>query len=227
MSRSTHTDAGDRRQPVTGVFVLQKPMSEISAVVLAGGKGSRLGRDKSFLVLDGKPLIARTVERLAELSDDIIVVTNRPEPYRALGLPARLVPDETPGVGALMGLYSGLKAATHPFAAVVACDMPFLSLALLRYMHSLTEGYDIVVPRLGRFQEPLHAVYSKLCLPFIERRLRQGSRRIVSFFPDVRVRHVEEPALKQHDPQHRSFLNVNPPEDWERVQRMLEPGNEV
>ncbi len=202
-------------------------MSEISAVILAGGKGSRLGQDKAFLVLDGEPLIARTVARLAQLSDDIIVVTNQPAPYRALGLTARLVPDERPGVGALMGLYSGLKAATCAYAVAVACDMPFLNLALLRHMHSLAEGYDVVVPRLGRYQEPLHAVYSKRCLPNIERQLHQGRRRIVSFFSEVRVRHIEEAALERYDPQLRSFLNVNTPEDWKRVQRLLGSGHQV
>ncbi len=198
-------------------------MPEISAVVLAGGKASRLGMDKAFLLLDGQPLVARTVGTLSKLSDDIIVVTNDPAPYGHLALPVRLVPDQRPGVGALMGLYSGLKAASNPYAIVVACDMPFLSLPLLRYMTSVADGYDVVIPRLGSWQEPLHAVYGKLCLPLIERQLEQGRRMIVSFFGDVRVRYIEGAEIQRFDPQNRSFLNVNTPEDWDRVRSVLEP----
>lgn len=198
-------------------------MPEISAVVLAGGKASRLGMDKAFLLLDGQPLVARTVSTLSQLSDDIIVVTNDPARYGCLSLSVRLVPDQRPGVGALMGLYSGLKAATNPYAIVVACDMPFLSLPLLRYMASLTEGYDVVIPRLGSWQEPLHAVYGKSCLPSIARQLEQGRRMIVSFFGDVRVRYIKKAEIQRFDRQNRSFLNVNTPEDWDRVRSLVEP----
>ncbi|HFD40695.1 MAG TPA: molybdenum cofactor guanylyltransferase, partial [Anaerolineae bacterium] len=122
-------------------------VEQISGIVLAGGQSRRLGRDKALLEIEGRPLLARTVHTLAALSDDLIVVTNAPERYAPLGLPVRFVADEKPGIGSLMGLYSGLKAAHHPYALVVACDMPFLNPALLRYLLSLTAGYDIVIPR--------------------------------------------------------------------------------
>ncbi|MBN1137608.1 MAG: NTP transferase domain-containing protein, partial [Anaerolineae bacterium] len=94
------------------------PLSRLpaSALVLAGGKSSRLGADKSLLLLDGQPLIARTVQQLSALSDDLIIVTNTPEHLEPLGLATRLVTDERPGEGSLMGIYSGLKAARHTHA---------------------------------------------------------------------------------------------------------------
>lgn len=196
-------------------------MPAISAVVLAGGQGRRLGRDKAFLPLNGRPLIAWTVDKLSDLSDDVIVVTNRPASYRQLDLPVRLVHDEQPGVGALMGLYSGLKAASHRYAVVVACDMPFLSVPLLRHMVTLVSGYDVVIPRLGSWQEPLHSIYGDLCLPAIERQLDLGRRKIISFFPEVRVRYVGDAEIEQFDPEHRSFLNINTPDDWNRVESVL------
>jgi molybdopterin-guanine dinucleotide biosynthesis protein A len=192
-----------------------------SVVVLAGGQSSRYGSDKAFLPLQGLPLVARTVHKLAPLSDDLIVVTNDPALYAPLALPVRLVPDDKPGQGALMGLFSGLKAARHAHALVVACDMPFLSLPLLRYLLSLAEGFDVVIPRVDGFLEPLHAVYGRSCLPLMARLLDQGQHQIRSFFHEVRVRIVEAEEVDAYDPYHFSFINVNTPADWERVQRLL------
>ena len=192
-------------------------VEQVSGIVLAGGQSRRLGRDKSLLEIEGQPLLVRTVHTLTALSDDLIVVTNAPERYAPLGLPVRFVADEKPGVGSLMGLYSGLKAAHHPYALVVACDMPFLNPALLRYLLSLTAGYDIVIPRRDGLAEPLHAVYSRACLPAMDRVLRQGRRQIIAFFDQVRVRWVEESEIAPFDSQGFSFLNINTPQDWARV----------
>lgn len=191
-----------------------------SAVVLAGGQSRRLGEDKSLLVLDGQPLLLRTLDRLAGVSEDLIIVANDPGRYAHLQLPARLVPDERPGVGALMGIYSGLRAARHPYVLVVACDMPFLNLPLVHHLLSLTSGYDVVIPQIGEEMEPLHAVYGKSCLPAIGQVLAQGQRRIIAFFDQVRVRHVPPDEIDRFDPEHLSFVNINTPEDWESVQAL-------
>lgn len=187
-------------------------------MVLAGGQSRRLGTDKALLPILGKPLIVRAVGSLAELTDDLLVVTNSPARYEQLGLPARFVADEKPGYGSLMGVYTGLKQARYPHALVVACDMPFLSQPLLRYMVSLAAGCDVVVPAVGDWLEPLHAIYGKGCLGPIERMLEAGERKIVRFFPEVRVRVVQEAEIDRLDPQRLSFLNVNTPEDWDTIQ---------
>jgi molybdopterin-guanine dinucleotide biosynthesis protein A len=193
----------------------------VSVVVLAGGQSRRLGRDKSLLILDGQPLVARTVHRLAAMSDDLIVVANDTTRYESLALSARLVGDEWPGMGSLVGIYSGLKVARHSHALAVACDMPFLNLELLRYMLPLSKGYDVVIPRLGAYLEPLHAIYGKVCLPAMARLLKQGRRQIIAFFDQVRVRYVEADEVDRYDPRRLSFVNVNTPKDWEEVQRLL------
>jgi molybdopterin-guanine dinucleotide biosynthesis protein A len=192
-----------------------------SAVILAGGDSTRLGRDKALLLLDGQILLARVVEALSSLSDDLIVVSSDLTRYASLALPARFVADERPGYGALMGLYTGLKAARYPHALAVACDMPFLNLPLLRFMLSLTNKHDVVVPRFDGYLEPLHALYGKACLPAMERVLAQGRRQIVAFFDDVRVRYVEKHEIDRFDLAHLSFVNVNTPEDWARVQALM------
>jgi molybdopterin-guanine dinucleotide biosynthesis protein A len=193
-----------------------------SIIILAGGQSQRLGRDKSLLPVGGEPLLARTVRRLAPLSDDLIVVTNHPNRYEPLGLPVRLIPDERRGVGSLMGIYSGLRAARHGLALAVGCDMPFLNVALLRYMLGLAPGYDVVIPRLEGFVEPLHAVYSQACQAPMERLLAAGRRQIIAFFGQVQVRHVEEDEIDRFDPQRLSFVNVNTPENWAEVQAIFE-----
>lgn len=200
-------------------------MQLISAVILAGGQSRRLGLDKSLLEVAGQPLIARTVQVLAALSDDLVVVTNEPARYRRLALDVRFVADEKRGMGSLMGIYSGLKAARHAHALAVACDMPLLNLPLLRYMVPLAEGHDVVIPRVDGMVEPLHSIYGKGCLPFMARLLDQGRRKITAFFPQVRVRYVEEHELDRFDPTRLSFVNVNTPEDWEAVQGLLGPRN--
>jgi molybdopterin-guanine dinucleotide biosynthesis protein A len=163
------------------------------------------------------------VRTLATLSDDVIVVANDPARYRALSLPARLLSDERPGQGSLMGIYSGLKAIRHAYAVVVGCDMPFLQPPLLSYLLSLAPGYDVVVPVLRNLLEPLHAVYARSCLPLMDRVLEDGRRQIVAFFPQARIRMVNEQEIDRFDPEHRSFINVNTPQDWEQVQGLLHP----
>ncbi len=193
----------------------------ISGIVLAGGQSRRLGRDKSLLEVEGQSLLVRTVQALSVLSDDLLVVTNDPARYQSMGLPARLVADEEPGRGSLMGILSGLRTARYPYALVVACDMPFLSLPLLHYMVTLVEGQDVVIPRLGEMLEPLHAIYGRSCLPFMAQLLDRGCRKVIAFFDQVRVRYVEEDEIQQLDPLHLSFVNVNTPADWERVRALL------
>ena len=197
------------------------PGQGVSVVILAGGQSRRLGMDKSLLELDGRSLLARTVDKVAALSDDIVVVTNKQENYEHLALKARFVPDEQPGAGALMGVYSGLKAATYNSALAVACDMPFLNVPLLRYMLPMSTSHDVVVPRMGHFLEPLHAIYSKRCLPFMATLLARGRKQIIAFFDDVEVKYVEAHEIARFDPQRLSFLNVNFPDDWQLAQDLL------
>jgi molybdopterin-guanine dinucleotide biosynthesis protein A len=195
-----------------------------SAVVLAGGRSARLGQDKALLSLrDGRPLIAHVIARLAPLVVEVVVVATDGE--RLGPLAARVVPDAFPDGGALGGIYTGLAAAGQEHSLVVACDMPLLSLALLRHLLAQPRDFDVLLPRLADGQvEPLHAVYSKACLEPIRRQLAAGRRRIVSFLGDVRVRYVEEAELRRLDPRLQSFFNVNTPADLAELPQLLQDG---
>ena len=191
---------------------------QFSGVVLAGGKSRRMGRDKSQLALQGETLVARAVRKLTALSDDLILVTNTPVPLTGLG--ARLIGDALAGGGALSGIHAGLLAARHEWALVVACDMPFFNLDLLRYMASLTPGHAVVVPRWQGELETLHTFYSRQCIPLVEPILRRGGGRIIELYAHVSVRYVEPDEIIRFDPEGLAFFNVNSPEDWERAQAL-------
>lgn len=176
-----------------------------------------MGRDKAFLEVGGRPVIERVMGQVQSLTDDLFISTNSPEKYVHLGLP--LVPDIYPDKAALGGLYSVIQAARHAHVLVVACDMPFLKVALLQYLIDLAPQADVVVPLITPPQpETLHAVYSKNCLPAIERRLLADQLRLIGFFADVTVRYVERDEIVKFDPEFHSFVNMNTPEDWQRVQ---------
>lgn len=200
----------------------ESPILTVSGVILAGGQSSRLGADKSLVNVNGQSLIEHIVAKLAKLSDDVIVVTNSPERHNHLE--ARLVGDVYPGKGALGGIYSGIRAAANTHSLVVACDMPFLDLNLLRYMIILACEHDVVIPRIGGFSEPLHAIYSKKCLGPMDRLLAQGGLKIIDFFPEVQVRYVEEGEVDLFDPQHLSFFNVNTQSDLKEMKKLIRRG---
>ncbi len=117
----------------------------VTGVVLAGGASRRMGRDKAFLDLGGRPLIAHVLERMAEVCAETLIEANDRSRYADLG--ARVVPDIFPGVGVLGGLHAGLAAAQHDLILAVGCDMPFLNPDLLRAFVAWAEGYDVVALR--------------------------------------------------------------------------------
>ncbi len=195
----------------------------ISGIVLVGGKSLRLRRDKALEVIGDRSLLERVVATLSLFHGDIILVTARAQslPHLIDSLKLRIVADAQPGKGALGGIYTGLVASTSRHNIVVACDMPFLNYDLLNYMVQIAPGFDVVVPRLGRLVEPLHAVYAQNCLKAIKPLLRQNSLSITQLFSLVRVRYVEVDEIDRFDPLHLSFFNINTEADLKRARELL------
>lgn len=196
---------------------------DISCIVLAGGKGLRLGRDKALETVGNKSLLQRVVSNLSLFNHEIIVVTARGQSLPQLvDYPKlRILRDAYPGKGALGGIYTGLAASDSFYNLVVACDMPFLNHDLLRYMIQLSPSFDVVVPRLGNMVEPLHAVYSKDCLTSVKSLLKQGNLSITELFTLVRVRYVEAEEIDRFDPKHLSFFNINTEADLTRARELV------
>lgn len=191
----------------------------VTGVILAGGKSSRMGQNKALMSLGGMRLVDRVVTVMRAVFDALLLVTNTPEVYADLALP--MVQDVWPDKGALGGVYSAIYHSATPYCCVVACDMPFLHAAMLRYLIAQTPHYDVVIPEvLGEFQT-LHAVYSKACLAPIVRQLEANRLRIISFFPDVRVRTVTAQELQPYDPELLAFQNLNTPDEFQAAAQRL------
>jgi len=193
----------------------------VSVVILAGGRGERLGQDKATLDLGGISLLQRVLDAMAPLSDDLVVVLRRDQELAVMP-PTRIVRDQEPFAGVLAGLAAGLETTRHAWSLLVACDMPFVSHRLVRYMFSRRPGYDIVVPRTPEGLEPLHAFYHHRCLLPLRQALVEGQRRVISFYRSLRVRYVEGAEIEVHDPGGLSFFNVNTPEDLARARDWLD-----
>lgn len=194
----------------------------MTMIVLAGGKSRRLGRYKALETLGGQSLIERVIDRLSPLGTEIIVVTAREDQALPLDLKVKRVSDVYPGKGALVGIYSGLKAASNFYSLVVACDMPFLNVALLRYLMGLSSGFDAVIPKLEGKLEPLHAVYSKDCLGPIEDMLGEDRLKVTDLPDRLGVRFVGDKEVETFDPEHLSFFNINCESDLERARVLLD-----
>jgi molybdopterin-guanine dinucleotide biosynthesis protein A len=192
----------------------------LTICVQAGGESRRMGQDKALMPFLGRPLVQRVVERLAPIADEVILTTNRPEDYRFLDLP--LFPDLKPGRGALGGLYTALKSARCETVAVVACDMPFASRELIEAASRLLveEEADVVIPDSGGGLEPMHALYRReTCIPAIEAAIQADQWKLVSWFPQVKVRILQPDEIELYDPEGLSFWNLNTPEEFAEAER--------
>lgn len=191
-----------------------------AALLLAGGESRRMGIDKALIEFGGEPLIGRISRRLSAWFAEVLVITNHPERYAFLGLPT--VSDRTPGLGPLGGLEAGLSACHHEHAFLCATDMPFLHEGLVRHLVGLAPGYQVVVPQVGGAYEPLHAVYSRSCLPPIRQRLAARDLPVIGLYDEVCIRMVTCQALAAFGDAKRLFFNCNTPHDilqaraWER-----------
>ncbi len=194
---------------------------DISCIVLAGGKGLRLGRKKTLETINNATLLQTVVSQLTFLNSDTIIVNANEDSFpRLSGSKLRVVTDIYPGKGPLAAIYTGLKISDSLYNLVVACDMPFLNRDLLRYMVQVAPDYDIVVPRVGDMVEPLHAIYSKECLVPIETLIKQDSLSVNHLFALVRTRYVETEEIDRFDPQHLSFFNINTQDDLRKARKL-------
>lgn len=190
-----------------------------TAIILAGGKSSRMGFDKQFLKLRDKYIIEIITERLQKVFKEIIIVTGRPEEYAKYGF--KLVEDEVKGFGPLAGIHVGLKNSGSLYNYIVACDMPFVDIKYLEYMMKLIrqqEGsIDGVITRLGEWIEPFNAFYSKSLIPKIEENIKKGERQINMLLKDSNICYISEAKAREFSPDWEMFTNVNTIKDYESL----------
>lgn len=184
-----------------------------SAAILAGGQATRFGgRDKSTLVVDGRPIVDRQLAALnqVEALDDILIVGGS-----AARAGARLVSDVVPGCGPLGGIHAALTYARNDAVFVVACDMPYVTASFIDALFRQLKDADVVVPQTDRGYHPLCAVYTRACLEPIARRLAERRLKVTDLFEDVRTRVVTAvTGSTSVNPDDRLLANVNTPEEF-------------
>jgi molybdopterin-guanine dinucleotide biosynthesis protein A len=191
-------------------------IQDCTGVLMAGGRATRMGGlPKGLLRVGGEPIAARTARIFRTLFATTQLVVNEPAPYAALGLPT--VSDRFPGKGAPGGVHAALAASGTGWIFVVGCDMPFLSAEAIRWLAGQRAGADAVLVRWRGLVEPLHALYSRACLPALEALLRAGDPSLRDLLAAVRTREIAEDAWRAVDPDGRSFENANTPEDAARL----------
>lgn len=190
----------------------------LAAAILTGGRASRMGGlRKATLAIGGRPIIERQLAVLRQVADPVFLVTSAQAPIEA---DLTIVRDEFPDRGALGGIYTAIVSSPHERTLVVACDMPFLSLALVEHMAGIDA--DLVIPRTMRGYEPLCAIYGRACIESIRERLTRGELEASRLPEGVRVAEVGPETLAAYDPDGLLFVNVNTPHDYERAKEVFE-----
>jgi molybdenum cofactor guanylyltransferase len=194
---------------------------EVTGVLLAGGKSRRMGEDKRYLAVGEQTLLERGLEVLQSIFCEVLVVIAQDSP--PLSIDTRVVRDLVPECGSLGGLYTGLTQATTPYIFVVACDMPFLNQTVIAQFTNRRATADIVIAKLDDRLHPMHALYSKRCLPALEQMIRARQLKIQEIVSQssLRVRYVTEVDLLTIDPSGHSFYNVNTMADLEAARSLL------
>jgi molybdopterin-guanine dinucleotide biosynthesis protein A len=196
---------------------------EISAAILAGGRATRLGgADKASLVVGGRRIVERQLAALASIAGDVRIVANDPARYADLGI--AVVADLIAGAGPLGGVYTALVEARHDRVLVLACDLPFVTAALLERLaveSRAGEEVDAVVPRSARGLEPLCAVYRRGAAARARARIERGDLRMTGFLADLTVRELTHRAFAPED-EGTLFENINTPHDYARARGRVE-----
>jgi molybdenum cofactor guanylyltransferase len=193
-------------------LALEQILDDFTAVILTGGKSSRMGRPKALLPFGNEPLIYHLVRGLQQKFKLVVVVA---APDQELPpLPAKVVRDEIAYQGPVGGIYYGLKAAVGTGAFVTSCDAAFLNLPLISFLTSQILNHDVVVPYWQDRFQPLHAVYRKSVVPLLKEQLERDELRPIFLYDRVRTRKVSEEEIRRFDPEGLSFFNMNAPDDY-------------
>lgn len=194
----------------------------LAVVIQAGGRSSRMGRDKGLVPLGNKAMVEWVIDTVSDLADDVVITTNNKHAYLQFGL--RMVSDKNPGAGALHGFETAFSAVMGEYVLVLACDMPFVNKSLLQYEieQAFTTGADIIVPQWeGRFQ-PMHAVYRlDTCKEAVANALEAGHKKVISFYEELRCLTLLPDKIREYSPTGRSFRNINTPEELAAAEKLV------
>lgn len=188
-------------------------INSITGVVLAGGKSTRMGKDKALLPYQGRPLIHTVLDTMLGVFSRVVVSVQTDD---NLGnLPVDRVADKYPESGPIGGITSVLEAGEESIFCV-ACDMPFVNPKLVEYV-SKFKGFDAVIPIWADRLQVLHAIYNRTILPLFQIALREQHLRISDVFPKANIRYISASEIQAIDPEGASFDNLNTPAEYEKL----------
>lgn len=182
----------------------------VGAIILAGGKSSRMGSDKGLLLLEKKPLVAHVIETLRKLTPDIILVSNQEE-YKDFGIP--VYEDLIKDAGPLAGIYTGLTYAKNHKNIVLSCDVPLVSVELLSFLIENSINYDVTIPFNNNKTHQIIGVYDKSCVKVFKQELDNNQRKMKVALEKVKLNVVD---ANQFDA--KEFTNVNTPAELKEIQ---------
>ncbi|MBU0688303.1 MAG: molybdenum cofactor guanylyltransferase [Gammaproteobacteria bacterium] len=191
-------------------------ITDCTALILAGGDSSRMGQDKAGLLLEGTTLLQRVTATMQGVFPKVIVSVRQPRAEVAL----HQVCDAEADGGPLAGLVAGLAQVETPWMFAVACDMPFIQSAVITRMAELRGEQHAVVPMIDGHPQPLFAFYAKQALPMMRETLASGEKRVRAVLKQLDVRYVSEAELREYDPQFRSFIDLDTPQDHTAAQEL-------
>jgi molybdopterin-guanine dinucleotide biosynthesis protein A len=190
-------------------------MPTIAGFILAGGESRRMGTDKSQLVLNGESFVERIAAALAAVTKNIAVV-GKPAQH-STKLPQ--LPDVYPGWGALGGVHTALASTDADWCLIVACDFPFVTGELFTRLAHLRENFEAVAPiQSDGIPQPLCTLYqTEPCLWLTERLINSGERKPIALLQSVRTLWVPFDEIQDLPGAERFFVNINTPEDYDRI----------
>jgi len=202
-----------------------KKQDDITAFILVGGLSSRIGTNKALLKICGKSLIQRLTELLNSIFPEVVISSNEPELYEFLG--KKIVKDFYPGRGPLSGVHSALNFTTSERNFILSCDMPFISLELIKYIIEYKSDASVIIPKAeGRIQS-LCGIYSKNILADVELLLVESQEKdtalkgsIHELLSRVQSEIIDVTKMKFCHPD--LFFNINTSDDYLYAKNILE-----
>lgn len=194
---------------------------KFAAFILAGGRSTRMGRDKAMLEIDGVTMIARAIDLARRAGVEPVVVGSFGENLRTLS--ARAIPDDWPDAGPLGGIATALRETRTPWNLVMACDMPYLTAEWLEFLmgRASASRADAVVPKNKNGAEPMCAMYHQRAEATIRGALESGIRKVTEGLAKLQVESVEREEWKGFDSEGLLFKNMNEPADYEEAKARL------
>lgn len=183
---------------------------KIGAIILAGGKSSRMGQDKGLMLLNNKPMITHLLDTVKNITNNIIIVSNNKE-YKPFGF--EVYEDLIKDAGPLAGIYTGLTYSTFENNIVLSCDVPFVSENLLKFLIQNSSLFDVTIPKNNEKTHQVIGVYNKSCIPVFKNELEQHQRKIKLALSKVKLNIIDANRFST-----KEFLNINTPNELNEVQ---------